>query len=146
MRGRRPTCPAPGFCFRHSTAKIGLRSMATPESKPSRDDTQEQLRSVQAECKRLREENARLKVMLGIGESVEAGIILSHANVSEADSSKSGGGLSTPEGKISLFRSLFRGRECGFRATAISVRGDSDHDSWLIPISIPARKRSLFLG
>src|SRR5579885_1696152 len=27
-----------------------------------------------------------------------------------------------------------------------AFRGDSDHDSWLIPISIPARKRSLFLG
>ncbi len=85
--------------------------MATPESKPSRDDTQEQLRSVQEECKRLRKENARLKAMLGIPESVEAGIIPSHANLAEADSSKSGLDLSTPEGKISLFRSLFRGRE-----------------------------------
>ena len=85
--------------------------MATPESKPSRDDTQEQLRSVRAECKRLREENARLKAMLGIPESVEAGIIPLHADVSQADSSKSNRELSTPEGKISLFRSLFRGRD-----------------------------------
>src|SRR6266480_1355402 len=27
-----------------------------------------------------------------------------------------------------------------------AFRGDSDHDSWLIPISIPGRKRSPFLG
>lgn len=85
--------------------------MATPESKPNREHTQEQLRGVQEECRRLREENARLKAMLGIPESVEARIIPSRADVSEADSSKSGGDLSTPEGKISLFRSLFRGRE-----------------------------------
>lgn len=85
--------------------------MASPESKPSREHTQEQLRGVQEECRRLREENARLKAMLGIPESVEARIIPSRADVSEAHSSKSGGDLSTPEGKISLFRSLFRGRE-----------------------------------
>ena len=85
--------------------------MAAPESKPSQGDTQEQLRGVREECKRLEEENARLKAMLGIPASVGAGVIPSHANVSKANSSKSGGDLSTPDGKISLFRSLFRGRE-----------------------------------
>jgi len=79
--------------------------MVTPENKSSRDGTQEQ-------CKRLREENARLRAMLGIPESVGAGTAsVSHADVSATDSSKSGGDLSTPEGKITLFRNLFRGRE-----------------------------------
>jgi superfamily II DNA or RNA helicase len=81
--------------------------MATPESKPIRDDTQEQLKSAQEECKRLREENARLRAMLGISGSGEA----SQAEGITADLRKSGGDLTTPEGKIALFRSLFRGRE-----------------------------------
>lgn len=46
--------------------------MVTPENKPARDDTQEQLRFAQEECNRLREENARLRAMLGIPESVAA--------------------------------------------------------------------------
>jgi len=86
--------------------------MVTPENKSSRDGSQEQFTFVQDECKRLREENARLRAMLGIGESVGAGTgSVSHADASAADSSKSGGDLSTPEGKINLFRNLFRGRE-----------------------------------
>jgi hypothetical protein len=35
------------------------------------------------------------------------------------------------------------GADSGRRRSAF--RGESDHDSWLIPISIPARKRSPFL-
>ncbi len=80
--------------------------------KPRRDNTQEQLRFAQKECNRLREENARLRTMLGISESVAAETdSASNAEVSAADSSKSGRGLSTPEGKITLFLNLFRGRE-----------------------------------
>jgi superfamily II DNA or RNA helicase len=80
--------------------------MATPESKPTRDDT-EQLKSAQEECKRLRDENARLRAMLGIPDSGVA----SQPEASTPDLRKSGGDLTTPAGKIALFRSLFRGRE-----------------------------------
>jgi len=86
--------------------------MVNPESKPSRDDMQGQLRSVQEQCERLREENARLRTMLGIPESVGAGTAFpSHADGLVVDASKSGGNLSTPESKIALFRNLFRARE-----------------------------------
>ena len=80
--------------------------MAPPENKQSRDDAE--LRSVREECKRLREENARLKAMLGITESISG---VSEAEISNSDSSKPVGRLSTPEDKIALFRILFRGRE-----------------------------------
>src|SRR5215813_14704773 len=85
--------------------------MVMSESEPIRDDTREQLRSVQEECKRLREENTRLKSMLGIFESVRDGVAAPHIEVSAPNASKSGTDLSTPEGKINLFRSFFRGRE-----------------------------------
>ena len=86
--------------------------MVTPENNPSRDDTQEQLRFAQEECNRLREENARLRTMLGIPESVAAETdSASNSEVSAADSRKSGRDLSTPEGKITLFLNLFHGRE-----------------------------------
>jgi hypothetical protein len=61
---------------------------------------------VQEEGERLREENARLQAMLGFPESAEAGMIPLRADISEADSSKSGGDLSTPEGKISLSKPI----------------------------------------
>jgi len=91
--------------------KIGPKSIAMSGSEPIRDDTREQLRSVQEECKRLREENTRLKAMLGILESVGDVVAASHTEVSAANASKSGTDVSTPEGKINLFRGLFRGRE-----------------------------------
>jgi cell shape-determining protein MreC len=43
--------------------------MAIPDNKPVGGDIQGQLLSIQEECKRLQEENARLRVMLGIPES-----------------------------------------------------------------------------
>jgi len=77
--------------------------MVNPEGKPSRDDMQGQLRSVQEQCERLREKNARLRTMLGIPESVGAGTASpSHADGLGVDASKSGGNLFTPEGKITL--------------------------------------------
>jgi len=66
-------------------AKIGLKPMAMSESEPIRDDTRDQLRSVQEECKRLREENTRLKGMLGILESVGDGVTASRIEGSGAN-------------------------------------------------------------
>jgi hypothetical protein len=107
----RLVCPR-AFRLGRATARIGPDQMVTPENKPSRDDTQEQLRFAQEECNRLREENARLRTILGIPESAVAETdSVSNAEVSAADSSKSGRDLSTPEGKITLFLNLFRGRE-----------------------------------
>jgi superfamily II DNA or RNA helicase len=70
----------------------------------------ERLKSAQQECDRLRAENAHLRAMLSIQDSVskEPGpaaipiVSLSDSNI---------GSPSTPEKKISLFRSLFRSRE-----------------------------------
>jgi len=63
--------------------------------------------AMEAEFKRLRDENARLRAMLGIPDSGVA----SRPEASTQDLRKSGGDLTTPAGKIALFRSLFRGRE-----------------------------------
>ena len=63
--------------------------------------------AMDAEFKRLRDENARLRAMLGIPDSGVA----SRPEASTPDLRKSGGDLTTPAGKIALFRSLFCGRE-----------------------------------
>src|SRR6266853_1750552 len=70
----------------------------------------ERLKSAQEECDRLRAENARLRAMLGIKDSgsKEPGPTAIRI-VSVSDSHIAA--PSTPEKKISLFRSLFRGRE-----------------------------------
>src|SRR5258706_15047699 len=70
----------------------------------------ERLKSAQEECDRLRAENARLRAMLGIQDSVSKDpgptaipiVSVSDSNIAAP---------STPEKKISVFRSLFRGRE-----------------------------------
>ncbi len=70
----------------------------------------DRLKSAQEECDRLRAENARLRAMLGIQDSVSKDpgptaipiVSVSDSNIAAP---------STPEKKISLFRSLFRGRE-----------------------------------
>src|SRR5262252_5972832 len=84
--------------------------MAFSENKPCPEGIQELLKSVQEQCKRLQEENGRLRAMLGIPESAGDGPA-SLGNVVPADSTKSPGRPSTPEEKIALFRNLFRGRE-----------------------------------
>lgn len=62
--------------------------------------------AMNAEFRRLRDENARLRAMLGIPDTGVA----SQAERSAAGLRKSGD-LTTPAGKVALFRSLFRGRE-----------------------------------
>jgi hypothetical protein len=70
----------------------------------------ERLKSAQEECDRLRAENVRLRVMLGIEDSVSKApgpTAIPIASLSDTSIAAP----STPEKKVSLFRSLFRGRE-----------------------------------
>jgi len=76
---------------------------------PGQENLQDRLRSAEEERGRLREENARLRAMLGIPELVGDRTGL-HSGPDTANSVKASN-LSTPEEKITLFRSLFRGRE-----------------------------------
>ena len=76
---------------------------------PGQENLQDRLRSAEEERGRLREENARLRAMLGIPEFVGDRTGL-HSGLDTANSTKAIN-LSTPEEKITLFRSLFRGRE-----------------------------------
>ena len=70
------------------------------------------MKTAQAECERLREENVRLRAMLNIHDPV-----LEHPAPSAPSSARTPlpcRGIteaSTPEQKIALFRGLFRGRE-----------------------------------
>src|SRR2546426_7123130 len=77
---------------------------------PDQDNLQERLKTVQDECQRLREENARLRAMLGINQSPPHEPVPQAVPTSKL-SSATRSGVSTPEEKISLFRDLFRGRE-----------------------------------
>ncbi len=78
--------------------------------RPGQDNIQDRLKTVQDECQRLRQENVRLRAMLGIdhpatNEPISQAVLvpkLSSTGTSE---------VSTPEKKIALFRNLFRGRE-----------------------------------
>jgi len=77
---------------------------------PDQDNIQERLKTVQEECRRLREENAHLRAMLGISQSLPKEPIPQAAPVPNL-SSTARSGVCTPEEKISLLRNLFRGRE-----------------------------------
>ena len=77
---------------------------------PDRDSIQEHLKTAQEECRRLREENVRLRAMLGIDHSPTYDPA-SQAALLPKTLSTSASGVSTPEEKIAAFRNLFRGRE-----------------------------------
>ena len=77
---------------------------------PDQDNIQERLKTLQEECRRLREENADLRAMLGINHSPPKEPVPQAVPVPNL-SSTTRSGVSTPEEKISLFRNLFRGRE-----------------------------------
>jgi hypothetical protein len=76
---------------------------------PGQENLQDRLRSAEEERGRLREENARLRAMLGIPELVASRTDLQ--SCPDTANSAKASNLSTPEEKIKLFRSLFRGRE-----------------------------------
>ncbi len=76
---------------------------------PDRDSIQEHLKTAQEECRRLREENVRLRVMLGIDHS-PINDPASQAALVPKTLSTSASRVSTPEEKIAAFRNLFRGR------------------------------------
>jgi hypothetical protein len=83
--------------------------MQNDDQTPGQENPQDSLRSTEEECDRLRKENARLRAMLGIPELV-SGLTTLHPGLAQKNSAKDNS-PSTPEEKISLFRSLFRGRE-----------------------------------
>jgi len=90
------------------------------------DNLQERLKAVQEECRRLREENAHLRAMLGINQSplkepVPQAILVSNP------SSTTRKEVSTPVEKISLVRYLFHGREDVFATRWESKGGKSGY-------------------
>src|SRR5579859_5382996 len=91
-----------------------IRSSAEPKvmssGMPDQDSIQEHLKTTQEECRRLREENLRLRAMLGIDGS-STNDPASQAGLVTKPLSTSTSGASTPEEKIAFFRNLFRGRE-----------------------------------
>ena len=93
---------------------------------PDQDNIQERLKTVQEECRRLREENAHLRAMLGISQSPpkepapQAVLVPNPSSTTRKE-------VSTPEEKISLFRNLFRGREDVFATRWESKGGKSGY-------------------
>jgi len=83
--------------------------MNVNERNPSREDIPGQTEATQEECERLREENTRLRAMLGIPDLRNGGA--SRAEVTLEGATKPVVSASTPEEKIALFRSLFRARQ-----------------------------------
>jgi superfamily II DNA or RNA helicase len=77
---------------------------------PEQDKHQDQARSAEEECSRLRQENARLREVLA-AHGIAADESLPHIRPIETASFPGSGKPSTPQSKIALFRSLFRGRE-----------------------------------
>ncbi len=75
-----------------------------------KNSSEEQLKSSRKETERLRAENARLRAMLGIPDSAVERGSPPEVNAVETLNSRAIEGL-TPERKVAVFRSLFRGRE-----------------------------------
>jgi superfamily II DNA or RNA helicase len=91
--------------------------MENPEDQPgfeSVEDMRNKLRQALSECTRLQEENARLRRLLSAHAVIplpesEKGVRTQSAGPANRHSTVSG--TSNPEQKVTLFRSLFRGRE-----------------------------------
>jgi len=93
---------------------------------PDQDNIPERLKTVQEECRQLREENAHLRAILGISQSPSKEPVLQGVLVPNP-SSTTRKEVSTPEEKISLFRNLFRGREDVFATRWESKGGKSGY-------------------
>jgi len=78
--------------------------MSVSERNPCREDIPAQTEATQEECERLREENGRLRAMLGIPDLRNGAA--SRAEVTLEGATKSIVSASTPEEKIALFQSL----------------------------------------
>ena len=89
---------------------------------PDKQDLQKELRKAQAECQRLQEENTRLKALLQASATEPA--MLSKSQDKESTSITS---ESPTDDKISLFRSLFRGREDVYAVRWESKNGRSGY-------------------
>ncbi|MGA7221490.1 MAG: DEAD/DEAH box helicase family protein [Candidatus Acidiferrales bacterium] len=76
----------------------------------AKNSSEEQLKSARNETERLRAENAHLRAMLGIPDSAVERGSPPEVNAVETPNSRAIEAL-TPERKVALFRSLFRGRE-----------------------------------
>jgi hypothetical protein len=74
------------------------------------DDIQVRQKTTQEECNRLREENERLRAILGIDHSLPGKPVSQAVSVAKP-SSIATSEVYTPEKKIALFRNLFHGRE-----------------------------------
>ena len=77
--------------------------------RPGQDNIQERLKTVQEECQRLREENVRLRAMLGINHPATSEP-LSQAVLVPKLSSIGTSEVSTPGKKIAHFRKLLHRR------------------------------------
>ena len=75
---------------------------------PGQERLQDRLRSAQEECERLREENARLRAMLGIPALVRD-VTTSNSVPTPEDSTKATGSPSTPEEKIAHLEEIRAG-------------------------------------
>lgn len=84
--------------------------MANDSHTPGQDDFQMRLKAAQEECQRLREENERLRAMLGIDHSLPNNPVSQAIPLTKL-SSIATSEVYTPEKKIALFRKLFHGRE-----------------------------------
>ena len=74
------------------------------------DEIQVRLKEAHEECERLREENDRLRGMLGISHSTRNQNV-SQSSLNPKSPPPAPSEVYTPERKIALFRNLFRGRE-----------------------------------
>jgi superfamily II DNA or RNA helicase len=81
--------------------------MPTSDRTPDQDEPHLRLKEAHEECRRLREENDRLRAMLGVDPNHTTRQTTAFTKPSVVATSE----VYTPERKIALFRSLFRGRE-----------------------------------
>lgn len=88
--------------------KSSVELMTMDSHMPSQDNIQEHLKTAQEDCQRLREENARLRAMLGIDHSDTNEPVSQAAPVPKLSSAGTSG-VSTPEKRSRSFEIYFVG-------------------------------------